>query len=362
MNVSARTRRTALAAACLAATLALAGCSKELTQVDADYVTPEGRATGRAVMLVYPDRPITITTWIDKADPLGASGTWNPSVPPDTAGDTFVSSAGPFYDSGQGVLHGIIIDGTPAGAYQVMRREANGGIRTMFDFPLQALRKWLDTGNEFYAFADPAPSPYVPPTYVGRGYVDGAIASASPVTNEGRLAGGSAATLPDIRYLDSPNTPGVLDIDGRLPEDSLFQVRWEPVAGAAGYWVQVFDYLPSASDFRRRLLGAPAPLAVDQVRDLFVAWCPPGVTSLRLGEPGGHTVLAYRPTSFRFGRGYNVRIAAVDADGGLVAMTLGAGSDDAFVRGSGVPGRIDVSPRGAAYVQPTRERPVRPGE
>lgn len=355
MNVSARTRRAALAAAPLAALLALAGCSKEITKVDAGYTTPEGVVSDRARLMVYPDRAMTVTTWIDNLDrslnESGVSGTWNPASAVDPEGDVQVGSA-TYQPAGAGTLHGILIDGTSASAYQILRREASGGLLPLGDQALQPLRKWLDSGNELYAFDDPSPSGFTPATYVGRGLVAGAVASRSPVSNTAPVA---AAGIADITYIDE--IPSVSRFDGRNPNDSLFVISWQPVTGAAGYWVQIYEYLPSTNTLQRRLLGAPAPLAVNGVRDLFLAWCPPGVTSLRLGQPGGHSVLTFRATAFRFGAEYNVRVSAVDDEGRLIAMTLGDTPADAFVGASATSGRIDVSPRGAAKVATLKPTP-----
>jgi hypothetical protein len=346
MKESARTRRAAraaLAGVCLLAAIALAGCSKKVTSVDASYTTPEGVPSGSVRLVVYPDLPITITSWVDRVDnnstPPGASGTWNPQTPTDPSGDSLVATSEPIYAIGPGVIRGVLVDGTQATGFQVLRREANGGLRSLFDFTLLPARRWLDSGNELYSFTDSDPSGFSPASYIARGLLNGQIAEASPVSNEAQLTG---STVADLNYTGN-----------LFPADSLFLMSWDPVPGAAGYWIHVYDFVPAATEIDRRIAGTPAPLSTTLTRDFYLAYTDASVTSHKIGS-GGVAVLTFRPNEFRFQREYNVRISAVDANGRLIACTLGGDPRHAFVRPSRISGQINVSPRGAAKVSPTR--------
>ena len=73
-----------------------------------------------------------------------------------------------------------------------------------------------------------------------------AASAESPVTNEGVIQGDEI---------------GDIDYQGNcLPCDSLFTLRWKPVAGAARYMLHVYQLTPGASDDDNLRSGAAAPI------------------------------------------------------------------------------------------------------
>ncbi len=342
MNVSARSprvARVALCGACLLGALSLvSGCSKKLTTADASYTMPEGVPASNARLIVYPDLPITIGIWKDKTEHVGESdllGTWNPKGPQFPDGDSLVSER-TLYTSGAGAIHGVIIDGSAADGFEVLRRESGGGLRALQGFVLQPLRRWLETGEELYQFTDLTPSGYQPASYFGRGLLQNAVRKESPVTNEARLASATVGAI-TIR-------------SAAIQTDSLFTVKWDPVPGAVAYWIHIFEFQPTVTDVERRLAAAPAPIVTAPTRDFLVALLPGSATQYRIGE-GATRVMIYQKLAFRFGRAYQVRIAAIDSDNRLLAMTLGDSRQEVIVLGTvGEAGNITVSPRGATIV------------
>jgi len=307
--------RTVPAALALVA-LALAGCAEKVTNVDAAYTAPEGRYTTDARLVVYPDLPITVETFKD----LLPDG-------PD-AGDSLVSSEPRFV--AQGTLHGVIVDGTAATGYRVLRREANGGYAQLKDYVLSPVARFLDSHWELYAFADGAPSGFDPPSYVGRGVVSGTVTPLSPLTNVGQ-----------VLYPDTD--PGIVYTANQTPPDTNITMSWQEVPGAAGYWIQIYQFMGNAE---QQLLSAqPAPFVLSEVRNLFVGYVPAPASSYKLYEPGAQVL---------FQRGllmdveYFVRISAVDGAGELLAFTYG---DYSYLRTSGWYQRYRL---GAVVVRPTR--------
>lgn len=342
MNAASRAARAALTVAGLAALLSpLGGCAPKISAVDSSYQQPEGVANGAADLVVYPDVPIAIQVWTDHPylDPntgVETSNTWNPASATDPGGDV-LDSQEYFYQSGADAVLGLVFDRSIASGFRPLRRESEGGLRAFLDQPLQAARRFIDTGAEVYSFVDTRPSSYTPSSYFAQGLVSGEVRTGSPVTNEGVLG---VPTVGDITYTGAP-----------LPTDSLFVASWTPVAGAAAYWIQVYEYLPAASVQDRRLAAAASPISVPKTRDFFLAKLPAGTTSYRIASPGAE-VLTYVPSGFRRGRSYLVRISAVDAHGALLAYTQGADPANAIVVPSSEAGKIIVSPRGGIVVTP----------
>ena len=119
-----------------------------------------------------------------------------------------------------------------------------------------------------------------------------------------------------------------------------------PVAGAAGYWIQVFQY-QGASTAEAVFNGLPSPLAVGHLVDLFAAYVPAPDTSYKLGS-GGVEILAKK--IIVVSGAYLVRIAAVDANGRLVAFSYG---DPGLAIGTTT---YVVFPLGAFVVEPMRPK------
>jgi hypothetical protein len=314
------TRRSLLALTLGAAALAFAaaGCAEKLTEVDPQYA-PEGTFSPDARIIVYPDVPQVVQIYTDNI-PEG----------PDTSdvllSETVVRATGP------GAIQGAIVDGTTASGYQVLRRESNGGFRSIKDFTLTPLRRWIDSEFELYRFADDSPSGFSPATYVGRGVVGGAVTTNSPLTNPGQLG---AATLDELVYTGL-----------RTPYDTLITMSWQAVPGAAGYWLQIFQNTGNTDQSVRT--GIPAPFATTSIREYFVAYVTAPADSYKIGRDPGE-VLYRRP--LLTGNEYLVRVSAVDPGGRMLATTYG---DSQIQPGAG---EYALYRLGAAKVQPTRRTP-----
>ena len=106
-------RRIAALTAFVVVALALAGCTKKLTSVDPAFTAPEGHTAPDARLILHTDQSVTLETWAD--------------LPPDGADPTDTLLTTETVAFAPGTLHGLILDGTPASGYQVLRREGNGG-------------------------------------------------------------------------------------------------------------------------------------------------------------------------------------------------------------------------------------------
>jgi hypothetical protein len=144
---------------------------------------------------------------------------------------------------------------------------------------------------------DQRPSPFNPPTYVGRGVVGGHITLQSPVTNP------AIATADTIANLDA-----VLDTSGTL--------MWASVPGAAHYFVQIFRSI-TGDGYAALYNSAPSPLATKDHRDALDAWIPCAAD----GTPQTPVVLQWIPMVPYWL--YFMRMSAEDAEGRLLAYTYG---------------------------------------
>ena len=305
------TARAAILAGVALAVLGAAACTKKVTTVDANFTAPEGVASSGARLVVWREAPnqLYIFKRAVESDP----------PEPDTLEDSLSFSSGV-----PGQLHGAILDSTAASAYQVYRREPNGGALGLYDFTSAPARRWLDRGWETYHFVDPDTS--LPShTYRGRGVVGGVVTLSSPLTNE---ASDTVRAVAGIAYTGQTGFDPAGDAS---PLDSLFLMEWETVPNAAGYLIHVYQPGFNLITAEENILsGMPAPLFIGKSRDILVAYLPapspPGPTvSFRMPSPGARPpearVMTVRET--RFGQEYRVRIAAVDAFGQLLAYTPG---------------------------------------
>ncbi len=271
-------------AALAASALLVASCSDKPLSVDPSFDTPEGSPSGAAQLVVWPSQPTTAAVYRE--------------VPPVGAGpeDTFLRYES-FRRRPDGTPLGMVFDGTQASAFQVLRRESNGGLRQLTDFAVHSTRRWLDGKWEVYEFADPLPTSS--PSYIGRGLIAGGVTENSPLSNEARLA-----------------TPTVADIPFTYPTDTT--VAWGPVAGAAFYIAHIYQ-LREAPAADRILSGAPAPIYRGYSRDFFLGFT---TTPQVLGRnrPFTGTVLTRRDLTPGT---YLARVAAVDAQGQLIAYSYG---------------------------------------
>ncbi len=290
-----RARRLWAAAALLAVAVSGAGCSKKLTTVDAGFTTPEGRPDPRARLYVQASPVLPLPIFNDVPPP-------GPD-PNDTF--TFTDSAG--FGGPPGSVLGVIIDHTPASSWQVLRREPGGGLKPAFDFLVEPSVRFVEHEWDVTTFLDPAPSGYAPPTYIGRGEVQGAITSASPLTNESAVEDSALQVI-------------------SIASDSLRTISWNEVPGAVGYYVQVYQFSGGASAALTNAMSLP--LALASVRNALVVYEPADP-----GQPPDMLLTRYiyppqitHPPAVK--SDYLVRITAVNANGTVIGMTRG---DPAFV-------------------------------
>jgi hypothetical protein len=279
------------------------GCAKKITTVNAAYTTPEGVFTSKARLYLAEDAPIGLAIYWDR--------TGNGPSPDDS-----LLEIDPTYLDGPGAIHATILDQTVASAYQSFRREANGGLRQLQDYPLLPKRRWLDTHWELYNFTDLAPSSYAPPTYIGRGIVSGVVTRTSPLTNFAQLVGpGITPIFLDFQiFLDHESLPDSVF----TPQDSIFGIHWTEVPNAAGYWIQVYSFTGDA--FEKIRSAAPAPIYANKSRDNLIVFVPAPADSYRINFSPGE-ILTYTPLIL--GHQYLARISAVDATGGLIGYSYG---------------------------------------
>ena len=276
---------TALAATLTLAVLALttAGCARKVaTDQLGHLLVPEPEGTRGTLeqtpsdLVVWPDAPSLVTE--------GAA--------------TY-----PVYRSGPGAIQGLIVDYVQSASYMMFRSEGmrdsagvavRGGYRQFNDFQVQPYKRWVDRDvyvgpqgpvalvpAQGFAFSDPTPSADSLKVYVGRSVIGGQSSRHHPLTNLGQT--GNAIAIPELVYTGSI-----------APADSLIPLSWDPVAGAAGYWVHIYNNFQrlkvkdrTGDDVIR--IGLPAPLARGgdymMVRDLFIGYFPAPVTAYKLGDP-----------------------------------------------------------------------------
>ena len=327
----------ALALAALALPVALAGCSKKITSVDADYTQLEGRPDTNAQLMVWPDVPTEVRYY----DDLGTPG-------PSEA-DTLLDIV-KVYRSGPGTLQSMLLDGGLASGFEFFRRASNGGFQPMRDYVVTAPRKWLDSHWELYELTDGNPSGFAPPTYMARGLLAGATTANSPLTNAAQVTGTTTNTLVYTGAL----------FPARI--DTNFTMSWGAVPGAAGYWMHVYQFRSDATNDEVITSATPSPVWNGKVRDQFVGYIEAPAVSYKLGTTGAR-VLTYKPPIS--GQVYLVRITAVDAQGQVSAfsgtdlsrLTVNAEGRIENVTGGGYEvvqeeGRWKVFPLGASPVNP----------
>ncbi len=267
------------------ALLAMAGCSKKLNTVDPNFIAPEGQWSANAHLVVQPDMPTVVKYYKLRA----------PNRPDDP--DTLVSSS-EVYPLGRGIMKGTIFDGTPAGSYQILRRESNGGYAPLFDFELEPVMRFPQSGWKLFTWTDSRPSGFQPATYMGRGMVNGVVTRTSPLTNV---------------CLAGPTEPATI----ALSSDSLRTIGFTTVPGAVGYVLQVYkarNGYPDAEIWN----AAPAIFATQDHRDALVEWIPATDGVPDLDHAQVLTWFGLAPAA-----SYLIRMAAVDANGGLVGFSYG---------------------------------------
>ena len=282
-------RRIASFVAIAVVALAMAGCSKKINTVDPGYTSLEGQTETSAHQIAYPDLPASVSLY--KMRPANC----------DTCTDTLVSVT-QAYPTGPGVINGLILDGTPASSYQILRREANGGYLPLYDYLLNPVQRFAQSGWKLFLWQDLRPRGFEPFTYQGRGIVAGTVTPQAPLTNVSIVGAG---TLQNIQ----------------LVTDSLRSFEWTTVPTAVGYILQVYSAkrgYPDALIYN----AAPAPFATQDHRDYLVAWLP---AVQGLIQQDGVRVLSQ--LHFVPADRYLVHIAAVDSLGRLVGVTSGSYTD-----------------------------------
>lgn len=271
------------------------------------------------------------------------------------------------YQSGPGVVQGLVVDYTQASGYQMFRREDGGGFRSFTDFMLPAVRRMSDRSYfggaagqlvlpaaQLFRFSDPTPAAIPLRGYVGRAVISGVTGSGYPLTN--LAATPDTIAIAPLAYTAPTGLPG----SGPVPPDSLLDMTWETIPGAAAYWVHIYQKRAdvralNAADAIE--IAHPSPIASGKVRDLFIGYFPAPRTSYKLGSPvpPGCRVLAYRVLVGL--QEVLVRVSAVDATGRMIATTGTAGDLDVIAERIGNTDRRRSFLLGAKRVTPGRPPP-----
>jgi len=255
-----------------------------------------------------------------------------------------------------------------ANGYQLFRQENGGGYRSFTDFWLSPERRFSDRSYyagasgavsmapaQVFLFSDATPAPIPARGYVGRAQISGYTGSAYPLTNLGVTP--DTTTIPTVHYTGLTGTPGNPQ-SGPAPPDSLLALSWDPIPGAAGYWVHIYQKrLDIRVSEEAIAIAQPAPIATGKVRDKFIGFFPAPLTGYKLGEPlpPGARVLTYRVLIGL--QEVFVRVSAVDASGRMIACTSTSGSMDASSERFGQVDRRREFLAGANKVTPDRPQP-----
>jgi hypothetical protein len=314
-------RLIGFAAVALLAALA-AGCSKKLT-VDSSFTMPEGTPTSNLLLITQFDYPNAVINVKDR----GRVGV--PDFVPDTTNaDSIIinpDTGEPEIDQLQEftpfTVRGSILNQTSAEGMQMFRSSSSGGVYQFLDFVVPAQKRWLDRLAETYVFEDPDAGRTNGARYFARGLIGGVAGNTSPLSNGSQPLNN---TIAQITYTANRNGT-ITPISGPPPPaESTFFMQWTTIPGAATYWIDVFQYLPTLIGFDERVFsGAPQVLAPLKSRDVFVASLPAtgaAFMTYKLGDPPAH-IYTYRAPHLH--QEYYVRIAAVDAQGQLIGMTTG---------------------------------------
>jgi hypothetical protein len=129
-------------------------------------------------------------------------------------------------------------------------------------------------------------------------------------------------------------------------------MAWSRVDGAAGYWVQVYQFKSAATLEEKRASGQPNPVVSGNVNHIFLGYVQAGSSDpvmYRLGQPGAEVFTFVTPQR---GQAYLARVTAVDGNGNVIAWMRG---DLLFHQMTDFYEKI---PLGAVLIQPTRQ--IRP--
>lgn len=302
-------RAAAVGVGLLVAMVVFAGCAKKNRLVDPGFTMPMGTLSQDARLVIWYDAETVVSVYEDLA-PIGPS-----------ASDTLIGTESHRVGV-PGDIHGMIFDHTAATEFQVFRREANGGLYDYQDFTLRPTRRWLPNEWEEYHVEDPAPTSFSPSTYIARGLVNGVVSDQSPLTNMAEL---SSMTLPDIAVSAKDiKTAGV---------DTVGTIDWADVPGAAGYWVQIYEFR-SAPTNAKILSGLPTPIYDEFTADDLVMFVT-GATDYTMGDTtrADVEILFYRRLLAQSDPSYVqplVRVTAVDGTGRIIAYSRGSNETARF--------------------------------
>ena len=275
--------------ACALALAALAGCSKKTTAPDSRPL-PEGEQNGTVLMMGWREQA---SIWFTIADP----------ATPETPSDDFVYELGADYwqdITGVGV-RSATLDMTQSNQLQAFRVGTDGNVAELFDFFLPPSLRFIGRDTDLYEFEDFTPAD--PPTYTGRGAINGVVTPSSPVSNVIKV------TTHITDNLDF--TPAPKGAAG----DSVLNIQFTEDPRALFYVLEINSanaILGNGSSFssERRLRAIPAPLQPG-TRPLqsFILLMPAGS-----GLTGFNTTISqpFWPLPFY------VRVTAFDADGQMV--------------------------------------------
>jgi hypothetical protein len=278
-----------LLATALLLPLLATGCSRKMAS-DPGITMPEGVFSPDAQLVMSPDTGNPVDVY---------HGTGGGGVAFDSTFQTYLRAPG--------ITIGMLMDGTDATGYEMMRRQSSGSYSDVKDFFLTPVDRWLPAHWEAYVFYDGSISSYSPPTYIGRGKIGGVVTPQSPLTNEAVLM---SAPIGTVTYT------GTL-----FPTDTLVTMSWNRVPGAVRYWMEIFTFRNDVRSIDEEFpIGTKTPIAVGKVKNYFVGYISAPATSYRLGDPGAR-VFTYTPLLHN--NTYRVRISAISDDGRLLAITDG---------------------------------------
>jgi hypothetical protein len=311
-----RSRRPARAALALLLLLVVAGldaCAPKITKVDASYTMPEGIMTSKASLILWADEPTIAYLYDD-----------TPPADPDSL--DVVTAAIPYARASANSIHGMIIDNTQADAFQMFRREAGGGVRQFANYTAPRTAQWLGSQFEAFHFIDPAPSNYTPSTYICRGVVGGVVNRESPLTNLATYFGMPIENINARAFWWNNSDPakGPVFKSAANAVVPKIKLKWDPVPNAARYLIQVYEFRSDLRTTDERILsGVPAPLYDGQATNTFVGYVPGNVNLMFVGDSSRTDVTIFTSRPMATGTALMVRIAALDATGHLIALTLG---------------------------------------
>jgi len=205
----------------------------------------------------------------------------------------------------------MIIDGTAASSYQILRRESSGGYAPLYDFALNPVQRFAQSGWKLFTWRDPRPSSFDPPTYLGRGIVSGVVTPTTPLTNVSVNHPGDLEEIGLTLVFVNPSDPK------DHSKDSLRTIGYTPLKDAVGYFVQIYEG-KDETDAAAIYNAAPSPFATQNHRDYYVAWLP---ATGGIIDPARVKVMSQ--IAFASQGMYAVRMSAVDARGRLVGYSYG---------------------------------------